>query len=397
MSGPLSSLKILDFTALLPGPFATMMLADMGAEIIRIEAPHRPDLVRLMPPFDGDTSAWHRVLNRSKRALALDLKRPEAVEIIHRLIKERSFNIIVEQFRPGVMERLGLDYERLEAVEPSLIYCAITGYGQTGPLRERAGHDINYLALSGVMSHSGRRETGPTPMGVQIADVGGGSLGALVGLLAAVIHRQVTGEGQFVDISMYDMMLAWQAHIISQHLIGDETPQREALPLNGGGFYDYYETADGRFLAVGSLEPQFWQGFCKAIGQPELVSAGYTQDPRVQQEVKESVRQAMRQKTLAEWDVVFATVDVCVEPVLTIPEAVAQPQTTARAMIVEVERPDGTLQRQVASPYKFSKTPASYRHTGTALGADTDEILSEIGYDAPAIAALREAGVLGTA
>ncbi|MFQ5421479.1 MAG: CaiB/BaiF CoA transferase family protein, partial [Anaerolineae bacterium] len=201
MNKLLSSLKILDFTTLLPGPFATMMLADLGADVVRVEAPHRADMVRLMPPFDGDISAWHGVLNRNKRSLALDLKQPGAADIIKRLAQ--TYDIVVEQFRPGVMDRLGIGYDALKAANPRLIYVAITGYGQTGPLKDRAGHDNNYLALSGVMSHSGRRGQGPPPLGVQIADVGGGSLGAMVGLLTAVIHRHVTGEGQQVDISMF--------------------------------------------------------------------------------------------------------------------------------------------------------------------------------------------------
>ncbi|MGB5060172.1 MAG: CaiB/BaiF CoA-transferase family protein, partial [Candidatus Promineifilaceae bacterium] len=276
MNQPLSSLKILDFSTLLPGPFATMLLADMGADVVRVEAPHRPDMVRLMPPFDGDISGWHGVLNRNKRSIALDLKKPEAVEIIKQLVAANGggYDIVLEQFRPGVMARLGLGYDDLKAVNPGLIYCAITGYGQTGPYKDRAGHDNNYLALSGLMSHSGRRESGPPPLGAQIADVGGGSLGAVMGILTAVIHRHTTGQGQLVDVSMLDMAVAWQAHIASHYLVGDDPPQREGWMLNGGSFYDYYQTQDGRYLSVGSLEPKFWQGFCQAIGRSDLIGRG---------------------------------------------------------------------------------------------------------------------------
>ncbi len=215
------------------------------------------------PPFDGDSSAWHGVLNRSKRSLTLDLKKPGAPEIVRRLVAAGGYDIVVEQFRPGVMDRLGIGYEQLRTANPALIYCAVTGYGQSGPLRDRAGHDINYLSLSGVMSHSGRLEEGPAPLGVQLADIGGGSFGALVGLLAAVIERQISGEGQLIDISMLDMMLAWQAHIFSEYLVGKVEPQPEASLLNGGGYYDFYETADGRYLSIGSLEPKFWVAFCE--------------------------------------------------------------------------------------------------------------------------------------
>jgi alpha-methylacyl-CoA racemase len=395
MSGPLSSLRILDFTTLLPGPWATMMLADLGAEVLRIEVSHRGDMVRLMPPYDGESSAWHGVLNRSKRSLALDLKKQGAAEIVKRLVSAGGYDVVIEQFRPGVMDRLGIGYETLRAANPQLIYCAITGYGQNGPLHDRAGHDINYLSLSGVMSHSGRREGGPSPLGVQLADIGGGSFGTLVGLLAAIIQRQADGIGQLVDISMFDMMLGWQAHIISQYLVGQEVADREALPLNGGGAYDFYETADGRYLSVGSLEPKFWAGFCKAIGRPELISQGYSQDAQVQQDLKREIAGCITKRPFAEWIALFDPLDLCVEPVLDIAEVVDHPQVQAREMIVEVEKPDGTKQRQVGSPFKFSKGQAHYKHIGVKAGAHAGEVLAEIGYSALEIADLRKEGLLG--
>jgi len=380
MPGPLASLKILDFTALLPGPFATMALADMGAAVIRVESPTRPDMVRFLPPCDGDTSAWHSVLNRNKRSLALDLKQPGAADVIRRLITTGGYDIVIEQFRPGVMERLGLGYESLRAANPALIYCALTGYGQTGPLRARAGHDNNYLALSGALSYSGRRETGPPPLGIQVADIGGGALGALVGLLAAVVHRAATGEGQLVDISMLDMMLAWQAHLMSHHLVAGETPEPESMPLNGGRAYDLYETADGRRLSVGSLEPKFWEGFCAAVGRPDLAAPGLSLDPAEQARVKAETRAVVLTRPLAEWIAVFAPLDVCVEPVLTVPEALAQPHVAARGLLVDVPKPAGGTQRQIASPWRFSAAPPGYRHTGAPLGAHTAEILREAGF-----------------
>ncbi len=380
MPGPLASLRILDFTTLLPGPFATMALADMGAAVVRVESPTRPDMVRFLPPYDGDTSAWHGVLNRNKRSLAIDLKRPDAADVIRRLVTTGGYNIVIEQFRPGVMERLGAGYEDLRAANPALIYCALTGYGQTGPLRDRAGHDNNYLALSGALSYSGRRETGPPPLGIQVADIGGGALGALVGLLAAVVHRAATGEGQFVDISMLDMMLAWQAHLISHYLVAGETPEPEEMALNGGRVYDLYETADGRRLSVGSLEPKFWEGFCAAIDRPDLVAPGLSLDPDEQARVKAEVKASILARPLAEWAAVFAPLDVCVEPVLTVPEALAQPHVAARELVIDVPRLTGGAQRQIASPWRFSVGTTGYRHTGAALGAHTAEVLREAGF-----------------
>lgn len=382
MIPPLSSLKILDFSTLLPGPFAAMLLADLGADVVRVEAPQRPDLVRELPPFDGETSAWHGVLNRNKRSLALDLKQPGAVAVVKRLVAPDGggYDIILEQFRPGVMERLGVGYETLRAVNPRLIFCSLTGYGQTGPYRERAGHDINYLALAGAANHSGRAETGPPPLGVQVADIGG-AFGAMTGILTAVIHRYESGVGQQVDVSMFDLMLAWQSHVAANYLVGGQIPAREGEALNGGRVYDYYQTKDGRFLAVAALEPKFWQGFCQAIERPDLAGRGLDPDPATQQAVKGEVGAVIGKKTLAAWTAVFAARDVCVEPVLTLPEALDHPQTRARGMTVAVPKAEGGAQRQIANPFKFSAAAPAYRHAGVPLGAHTEQILAEIGYD----------------
>ncbi len=396
MNPPLSSLKILDFTTLVPGPLATMMLADMGTDVVRVEAPHRPDAVRFLPPFDGDVSAWHAVLNRNKRAIALDLKQPEAIEIVKRLVTADggAYDIIVEQFRPGVMDRLGIGYEALKAVNPRLIYCAITGYGQTGPYKDRAGHDNNFVALSGAMSYSGRQHESAPPLGFQLADLGG-SMGAITGILAAVIQRTTTGEGQMVDISMFDMAVAWQAHLASNYLAGGEVPAREQMLLNGAGIYDYYETSNGRFLAIASLEPKFWQGFCQAIQRSDLIEPGMSLETAVLQQVKTEIRTVIAGKTLEEWTAVFATLDVCVEPILTIPEMVEHPHTQARGLIVNVPKPDGTSQRQVGSPIRFSASEAEYRGVGTAVGAHTEKVLLEIGYNQKEIDVLRKAKTFG--
>ena len=397
MSGPLSSLKILDFSTLLPGPFGSMMLADMGADVVRVEAPHRPDIVRFMPPFDGDASAWHGLLGRSKRSIALDLKKEAALDVVKRLVAADGggYDIVLEQLRPGVMDRLGIGYEALRQVNPSLIYCAVTGYGQTGPLSQRAGHDINYLSLAGVMSHSGRQAGGPSPLGIQVADIGGGAFGAVTGILAAVIHRGQTGEGQLVDISMFDMSVAWHAHAVSSYLVGGEAPEMESWQLNGGGFYDFYQTKDQRYLSVGSLEPKFWQGFCQAIQRPDLIPLGLSQRPEDQRALKMEIQSVIAARTMADWQAIFEPLDVCVEPVLTVPEMAEHPHTAARGMVVEVPKPDGSSQRQIASPFKFSGSQPAYKHVGAATGAHTEELLHEIGYSEAGIHTLREAGVFG--
>ncbi|WP_303292414.1 CaiB/BaiF CoA-transferase family protein [Marinobacter sp. ST-43] len=350
MAAPLANLKILDFSTLLPGPYATMMLADMGAEVLRVEAPDRVDLAKVMPPFDGKFSTTFSYLGRGKRTLQLNLKQPESVERVKQLVQD--YDIVVEQFRPGVMDRLGIGYEVLKAINPKLIYCAITGYGQTGPYKDRAGHDINYLAISGVASHCGRADSGPPPMGIQIADVAGGSHHAVMGILAAVIKRQETGEGAFIDISMTDAAFAMNAMAGAAALAGGQPQKPESSMLNGGTFYDYYQTRDGRWLSVGSLEPQFSSRLCDTLGLGELKSYALSQKPEHQQELKAAIKQKIEERSLAEWREVFAEVDACVEPVLTIEEAAEHPQLRARGMVVERDRGDGQMQGQIGVPVK---------------------------------------------
>jgi crotonobetainyl-CoA:carnitine CoA-transferase CaiB-like acyl-CoA transferase len=392
--GPLTSLKVLDFTTLLPGPFATMLLADLGADVVRIEAPNRPDLMRVAPPFDGDVSAGHALVNRSKRSVALDLKHAQAADVVQRLVQ--TYDVVVEGFRPGVMDRLGVGYGALRAANPRVIYVSITGYGQTGPYAGRAGHDLNYLALAGVLSITGREDTGPMPLGLQAADLGGGSLTGLVGLLAAVIHRQQTGAGQHVDVSMLDGTLALNGYNLSHTLAAGQVPGYETEPLNGGSFYGCYATQDGRYLAVGPLEPKFWMGFCEAIGRPDLIEPGMNVwDSDAQQQVRQAVADALVARPLDHWLDVFAAIDVCVEPVLRLDEVADHPQVQTRQMIADVPRPDGTTQRQVAHPLRFSETEATYRHTGAALGAHTADVLREVGFDPDEIDALRDTGAFG--
>lgn len=393
MTGPLASLKILDFSTLLPGPFASLLLADMGAEVLRVESPSRMDLVRVLPPHDGGTSTSHAYLNRNKRSIALDLKRPEAVEVVRQLVAE--YDIVLEQFRPGVMDKLGVGYEALKAINPRLIYVSITGYGQTGPYRDRAGHDINYLAVAGIASYTGRRESGPLPLGVQLADIAGGSLHGVMGLLAAVIQRQATGEGQHVDVSMTDCAFSLHGMAGAGYLGAGVEPDMENQALNGGSFYDYYRTRDGRWFSVGSLEPQFMQQFCAAIGRPELAARGLSPKPEDQRELKRAIEIEFEKRDFAEWSELFAALDACVEPMLPLSEAVRHPQIEARGLVTEVPREGLPAQRQIACPIKFSTGLPAPRHVGVAVGAHTAEVLAELGYTAEQIAALKAGKVAG--
>ncbi|MBK5397057.1 CoA transferase [Pseudomonas sp. TH39(2020)] len=392
MLGPLASLKVLDFSTLLPGPFASLLLADMGAEVLRIESPTRMDLLRVWPPHDQGVSASHAYLNRNKRSLALDLKQPEALEVIKQLLQD--YDIVLEQFRPGVMERLGLGYEALKAINPKLIYVSITGYGQTGPYKDRAGHDINYLALAGLASYTGRADSGPLPLGMQVADIAGGSLHGVIGLLAAVIARQQSGLGQHLDVSMTDCAFSLNAMAGAGYLACGEEPGREDQMLNGGSFYDYYRSRDGRWFSVGSLEPAFMKQLCAALGRPELAAQGLSPKPAEQQALKNELKAEFEKHDFAQLCELFAGVDACVEPVLSLSEALRHPQMKARQLVTDVPRGDGTTQAQMACPLKFSQGLPEPRHIGAAIGQHTDQVLGELGYSVERIEELRLAKVV---
>lgn len=368
MTTALKGLKVLDFSTLLPGPFATLYLADLGAEVIHIESPTRPDLVRLFPPYANGQATSHSYLNRNKQSVTLDLKDPASIEQVKQKISE--FDIVVEQFRPGVMQRLGLDYQTLAEINPRLIYCSITGYGQTGSYKDKAGHDINYIALSGIAGHCGRQDSGPPPMGIQIADVAGGSLHAVIGILAAVVERQNSGLGQYIDISMTDCVVGLNNMAAAASLAGSQQQQRESEQLNGGTFYDYYETADARYLSIGSLEPQFMTGLASALELPILLQKGASFDAEDRQMVKQAIRDKIKSKNLAEWNQLFEQLDVCVEPVLSLDEALQSQISQQRSWVVNVPLKPNSDQTepQLACPIKFSRSQMQYHYIGQQLG-----------------------------
>jgi alpha-methylacyl-CoA racemase len=394
MMSLLKGLKILDFSTLLPGPYATMMLADLGAEVLRIESPNRHDLVRHFPPQIDGQSAAHMQLNRNKMSLGLDLKQPEAVDIIKKLLNE--YDIVLEQFRPGVMKRLGLDYDSLKETKPELIYCSITGYGQTGPYSSRPGHDINYLSVSGISGFSGRKTTGPTLLGTQAADIAGGSLHSIIGLLSAVIHRNRTGEGQYIDISMADGCFAMNSMLGAGYVAtGLMQPEPENTVLNGSIFYDYYQTSDGRYFSVGSLEPKFRKLLCEGVGRPDLLPLAMSPDHSKQQQTfKEELSAIFLSRTFEEWCEIFSRNEACVEPVLSFAEACEHPQLQARQMIVKVADAKGGTYRQIANPIKSSAFIPEYNQIGSELGADTDSVLCGIGVPKHRIEELRSKGVI---
>lgn len=392
--GVLTGLKVLDFTTLLPGPFATMMMADMGAEVIKVESPHRDDLTKHLYPMDGEVSALFGHLHRSKQSLALDLKQEEAKEVVYQLVNK--YDIVIEQFRPGVMDRLGIGYDKLKNINPKVIYCSITGYGQTGPLRNRAGHDINYLSIAGAAGYSSRKNQAPIPAGIQVADLAGGSMPAVIGILAAVYHREQTGEGQYIDLSITDAVFSLNAMYGSGYLVGGAEPEAESMLLNGGSFYDYYETSDYRYFSVGSLEPQFQARLCELIGDGELINLSSSQRIEDQQAFKKKLIEAFKLKTFEEWLTILGDeFDGCVEPVLKFSESVEHPQIKARGLVVSVPKSQGGIQKQIAFPIKFSTQPAEYHFTGVQTGTHSEDILKVAGFDQETINALSDKGIFG--
>lgn len=380
--GSLDDLKILDFSTLLPGPYATLMLADMGAEVLKISSASRPDIVLDYPPFIGDTgvSASQAWLGRNKKTMFLNLKTGEGKAVVKELVKE--YDIVLEQFRPGVMEKLGLGYEDLKAVNPKLIYCSLTGYGQTGPLRDAAGHDINYMSRSGIISQAGRRESGPSLMNFQIADIAVGSMNSVIGILAAVNYRKNTGKGQYIDVAMMDGCVPFNSLDGAGFLVSGKEPKREGERLNGGCIYDFYETKDGEYLSVGSLEPQFWSRFCTAIGREDLIE-GTVYPPNID-EVKAEIRGILKTKTRDEWVEVFSHYDACVQPVLNLKEALLEDeQVKEREMVVDVKLPlhEDVSVKQLATVVKLSECPCEYKFAGYPTGYHTKEVIEQLGMD----------------
>lgn len=381
---PLAGVRVLDLTRLLPGPLATLALADLGARVDKIEDPGPGDYLRHMPPQRGDTAGAYLALNRDKRAAVLDLKRPEGAAALLRLV--RSYDVLVESFRPGVLARLGLGHETLCAANPRLVVCAITGYGQTGPLAQRAGHDLNYLARAGVLGVTGPSDGPPAVHGAQMADVAGGALWAVSAINAALFARARTGRGRVLDVSMTEGSLPLAAFSLGAFAADGEGPARGEHHLNGGiAAYQTYATRDGAHVALAALEPKFWTAFCKGAGLAPSLEA-LMPGPH-QPALRTSLGELFSSKTRAEWEAFSAAHDCCLEPVLALRELPRDPQHAHRGVFFELD--GATLFRTPLG------TPERAHRAARPAGADTDAVLRDAGFDAGEIASLRASGALG--
>ena len=389
----LSDIRVLDLSRLLPGGFCSLLLADFGAEVLKVEDTGMGDYIRWSAPHyegaeDSAKSALFLALNRGKRSIRLDLKSDGGREVLLRLVRE--YDVLLESFRPGVMERLGVGYETLREANPRLVYCAITGYGQDGPYTGRSGHDMNYLGLNGLLGLSGDADGPPVQPAGQIADLGGGALMAAFGILAALRERERSGEGQLVDVSMFDGSLAWLALVAAKYLADGEPPGRGELELAGGLIcYRPYACRDG-WITLGALEPKFWQEWCRGVGREDLVEKQFE---RPGSDAHGEVERIFMERTRDEWQAFASEHDCCLEPVLGLDEALDSELVRAREMVVDLEQPGAEADvRLLGVPVKLSRTPGAPARPGPALGEHTTEVLSLLGYSDEEIAALLKAG-----
>jgi len=381
---PLHGVTILDLTRLLPGGFCTLILADLGADVLKIEEPGRGDYLRAFPPLGKTQSALFTALNRGKRSLTLNLKTPEGRALL--LDLARRADVLVESYRPGVLARLGLGYDLLHGVNQRLVICSISGYGQGGPLRDRVGHDLNYLGYAGALPlFAPRGGDRPIVPGMQIADIGAGALPAAIGILAALLERERSGRGQVLDISMTDGVLHWLAVYAAQQWATGAVPDGGRGPLSGGyACYSVYTTADGRALTVAAVEPHFWANLCRMLGHEQYIALQYAAWPE-QQQIFATFDGLFSARTLDQWLAFFGDAEVCVGPVLALGEALA----AHPARIITLDQPGEGPLRQLGGMFGATST-----RPAPALGEHSNDTLVALGRSSAEIAALRAGGII---
>jgi alpha-methylacyl-CoA racemase len=375
---PLTGIRVLDLTRLLPGAFCTLLLADMGADVVKVEDPDGGDYMRWTPPLVDGQSALFNALNRNKRSLALNLKAAAGKDLLLRLVE--SADVLVEGNRPGVMDRLELGWDLLHARNRRLVMCSITGYGQDGPFASRAGHDLNYMATAGALGLNGPRDGPPVPLAVQVADVGGGGLQPAVAILGALVGVARGGEGRWIDASMTDGAVSWLAMLLASQAAGERVARGD-WRLNGRyPCYRVYACRGGGYYSVGALEPKFWSRLCAALERPDLVELQFSEEPAAHAEVE----QIFITRTRDEWQPTLSALDACCEPVLDLDEVASHPQIAARGVLRNGQVRPAVVMRD---GWKTRDAPAMGQHSA--------EVLAEVGVDAQHFAELRRSGVSG--
>jgi len=379
---------MLDLSRLLPGPYASLLLADLGMEVLKIEDLEMGDYMRKMGPIREQDSVYFLAVNRNKKSMTLNLKTEEGKQIFFTLIA--TYDVILESFRPGVMDRLGIGYEELKKRNPRIILCSLSGYGQDGPYHERSGHDINYMGLGGALDLIGEKDEPPVIPGVQMADLGAGGMMSAIAILAAIIHREKTGEGQHLDVSMLDGVISWLSIHAGKYFMDGDLPKRGEMLLTGRfACYHVYETKDGRYMSLGALEPKFWRNFCETVARRDLIHKQYAEGEERDRLIGE-VQNIFQTKTQKEWVEIFKNADACCEPILNLEEVFHHPHVLHRQMVKEIEHPlEGKL-RSVGNPIKSSRYPFEIRTPPPKYGEHTIEVLKSVGYSEEEIRHFRE-------
>ena len=391
-AGALAGLRVLDLTRLLPGGYATLLMADLGADVVKVEEPGKGDYIRWTPPMVGEFSSGHIALNRNKRSMTLNLKSEAGGDVFRRLAPQ--FDVVIESFRPGVMDRLGVGWGVLRELNPGLVYCAITGYGQDGPRARAAGHDVNYTGYAGALSVIGGENGPPVIPGLQIGDLGGGGMAAVIAILAALHQRTVTGRGDFCDVSMTDGVVSWLSIHASEFFATGAAPQAERMHLSGAyPCYRIYPAADG-WMTVGALEPQFWSRMCELIERPDLAGDAFAMGER-RDEVIEDLSKVFASRTRVQWMEVFGAEDVCIGPVNDFDEAFSDEQLLHRQMVVDGSLPSGESVKAVGNPIKLeSSDQGAWRRPPPKMGEHTEEVLADAGISSSEIDALRSSSTI---
>lgn len=378
--GALSGIKVLDLSRLLPGPYCSMVLSDHGAEVISIEDRR----------FEAE-SGFPTLVNRNKSHMTLNLKTDEGKSILFKMAE--SADILLEGFRPGVVKNLGIDYETIQKINPGIIYCSITGYGQTGRYKDRPGHDVNYMGVSGVLDLIGEKGNPPSIPGVQIADIAGGAMNAVIGILLALQARHTTGKGQYIDISMTDGCVALLHLALDfQNMSGQTAEKSDSILSHRYGFYNTYETKDGKHLTIGALEFRFWKQLCHHLGKDEYIGLQYDESRR--EEIIEDLRSVFKTRSLADWKEELGDLDICWSPVNTIPDVLDDPLFKEREMVMDIQDKNGYKTRSIGIPVKLSETPGTIKTPPPAFGENTEAVLLSYGFSTEEIATFKQNNVI---